>query len=411
VTTSTIDERTIDAMTTGKQRLRIHVTGLWGAGALSAQPDKAEEKLLGIVMVFTAIAGTIVQWPTGHIVYPALALPLFILTSLGAIGAQFPWDRLVPWQQTAAMSANVLLAGMLLPLAQSTTTAALFPYSAAVMAGAKLSTRQTAVGVAAVGSIGAAAATWLVGRTAPQPDQWPWWVALTVGLPVYLGMSRRYRADAVLSARRAAGEAERATKSEAREAALEERARIAREIHDVLGHSLSGIAMQLDMADALRDSGRDEEAIAAVRCARALAVDSISETRRAVHALREDTLPLPETLRQMADGNAVDFKVTGAPHPLSAEAAHTVVRVAQEALTNAAKYAPGAARTISLRFADGLAALTVTNGAATTAPRAELTGGTGMGLVGMRERVALLGGTLHAGPDGSGWTVELEIPG
>ncbi len=90
--------------------------------------------------------------------------------------------------------------------------------------------------------------------------------------------------------------------------------------------------LQLDAADALRESGREEEAAAAVGRARALAVDSISQTRRAVHALREDTLPLPETLRQMAKSNAAGLEVTGTPEPLRADAAHTVVRVAQEAL-------------------------------------------------------------------------------
>ena len=128
-----------------------------------------------------------------------------------------------------------------------------------------------------------------------------------------------------------------------------------------------------------------------------------------MHALREDTLPLPETLRQMSESNAVDFGVAGTPRPLRAEATHTVVRVAQEALTNAVKHAPGATRAMRLSYAEDRTTLTVTNGAAAS-PRTELADGTGMGLVGMRERVALLGGTLRAGPDSEGWTVELEIP-
>jgi signal transduction histidine kinase len=308
------------------------------------------------------------------------------------------------------MTAYVLLSALLLPLAHSTTTASLFPYSATVIVGLKLISRRAAVSIAAAGAVTAAAAAWLVGYFAPAPGQWPWWMGLTVGIPVYIGLSRRDHAQALINARRAAEEAQRAAKSEAREATLEERGRIAREIHDVLGHSLSGVALQLDMAEALRERGREEEAAAAVRRARALAVDSISETRRAVHALREDTLPLPETLRQMAEINTVGFEVTGTPEPLGAETTHTVVRVAQEALTNAAKHAPGATRAMRLSFADDRTSLTVANGATTVVPRAEFADGTGMGLVGMRERVALLGGTLHAGPHGEGWTVELEIP-
>jgi signal transduction histidine kinase len=236
-------------------------------------------------------------------------------------------------------------------------------------------------------------------------------VGLTVALPVNIGISRRDRRAALRSAQLAAEEAQRATASEAREAALIERGRIAREIHDILGHSLSGIAMQLDMADALRDSGREEESVAAIRRARALAVDSISETRRAVHALREDTLPLPETLRRLADNNSVEFTVTGEAGTVGAEATHSILRCAQEALTNATKYAPGAKRSMHLAFTIDRVELTVRNGPATAPPRAELVGGTGVGLVGMRERAALLGGTLLAEPTPEGgWTVELELP-
>ncbi|MDI5967777.1 sensor histidine kinase [Streptomyces sp. SL13] len=372
--------------------------------------ERVEESLPRVFLLLVTIAGTIVQWPASRITLPALALPLFVLTSLAALGTLPSWTRLTDRQQNAAAAAYVLLGSLLLPLAHDTTTASLFPYMACAAAGTKLTSRRTAVGIAVSGAVVAAAATALVEHLNPGTSQWPWWIALTVGLPVYIGISRRDRSEALLNARRATDEARRATASEAREAALEERGRIAREIHDVLGHSLSGIAMQLDMADALRGSDRHEEADTAVRRARALAVDSISETRRAVQALREDTLPLPQTLRQMAENNSAAFELAGDPAPLPPEAAHTVVRVAQEALTNAIKYAPGAARALRLGFADDRTTLTVSNTAATGAPRAELAGGTGMGLVGMRERVALLGGTLHAGPRGEGWTVELEIP-
>lgn len=372
--------------------------------------DRAQDYLLGLIVTLVMIIGTIVQWPTTHIVYPALALPLFAAASIAAVGSLFPWTRLAQWQQTAAMLVYVLTGAVLLPLVHSISVACLFPFSAATVAGLKLTDRRAAVGVAMAGAVTAAAATWLVGHLAPAQGEWQWWAALAVGLPVYAGLSRRYRAEALLNARRATAEARRAAKSEAREAALVERGRIAREIHDVLGHSLSGVALQLEMAEALRERGRAEEAAAAVRRARALAVDSIGETRQAVHALREDTLPLAEALHQMAEINQVDFEVTGTPDPLAAEASHTVVRVAQEALTNATRHAPGAARAMRLSFADDRTTLTVANGAPVAAPRAELADGTGMGLAGMRERVALLGGTLRAGPDGEGWMVALELP-
>jgi len=360
-------------------------------------------------LVLVAIAVTAVQWPDG-VVFPAVALPLFVLVSIAAVGVLVPSRWWTGRRRLVVMTAYMLLSALLLPLAHE-TAALLFPYLAAATAGGQLVSRKAATGVAATGALVAAGATLLVGHLAPATSQWQWWVALAVGLPVYSGIANRNRLDALRNAQRAAAEALRAGESEAREAALLERGRIAREIHDVLGHSLSGIALQLDMADALRGNGHDEEATAAVRRARALAVDSIGETRRAVHALREGTLPLPETLSRLAEHNAAALTIDGDPAPVGAEAAHTVVRVAQEALTNTAKHAPGATRALRLAFTDDRVALTVHNGPATAERDGELADGTGVGLVGMRERAALLGGTLKAEParDG-GWTVELELP-
>lgn len=377
----------------------------------AARPELFRDELIRPFVTLAALAVAVVQWPRTPVLWPAVAVPLFVLASIAAVGALLPWTRLTGRQRLGAATAFMLLGSLLLPLAHHTATTSLFPYVAAATAGAKLASRKAAAAVAVAGSLVAACATWVDGSLAPGSEQWPWWLALTVGLPVYVGISHRDRLEALDSARRAAVAAERARESEAREAALVERGRIAREIHDVLGHSLSGIALQLDMADALHDKGRDEEATAAIRKARALAVDSIGETRRAVHALREDTLPLPETLRRLADHGEVAFTLAGEVGPVGAEAAHTMVRAAQEALTNAAKYAPGAGRTLRLAFTDGHVTLTVHNGPATRARRADLAGGTGVGLVGLRERAALLGGTLHAGPapDG-GWTVEMELP-
>lgn len=361
-----------------------------------------------------SIVVTAVQFPTHHLVAPPLAVVLLVAVSALSIGTLLPWPQVPQRAKVAVMTAYAVLASVLLSLAHTTSTAAVFAFLACAVAGGKLASRRAAVGVAVAGAVTAAFTSWLVGRLDPGAAYWPWWIALSVGLPVYIGISGRDRVEVLLNARRAAAEAQRAAESESREAALVERGRIAREIHDVLGHSLSGIALQLDMADALRGSGRDEEATLAVRRARALAVDSITETRRAVQALREDTLPLEQTLQLLAAGDLVPFEVRGAPGPVSVEAAHTLVRAAQEALTNSVKYAPGASRSMTLEFTANAVSLTVTNGPSTTTGPADLAGGTGMGLIGMRERVALLGGTLQAGPEDEaarpGWTVKVEIP-
>ncbi|MFD2472690.1 sensor histidine kinase [Amycolatopsis silviterrae] len=367
-----------------------------------AQLGRYRDELVQPALVLTAIACTAVQWPDAQIAYRPLALPLFVLTALAAVASLLPWSRLAENRQIAAMSAYMLFSALLMPLAHG-TFAAMFPFVAASASGIKLASRRAAVTIAAAGAIVATSTTWVLGQLSPDLVEWPVWGTLTVALPVAFGISHRDRLDAIRNA-------QRARESEAREAALMERGRIAREIHDVLGHSLSGIALQLDMADALRDSGRDDEAAAAVRKARAIAVDSISETRRAVHALREDTLPLPETLRQLAENGGADFVLEGEAGEVGPETTHTVVRAAQEAMTNAAKYAPGATRDLRLAFTAEQIRLTVHNGPATEPRDAELADGSGVGLVGMRERAALLGGTLRAGPADGGWTVELELP-
>lgn len=367
------------------------------------------DELIQPALVLTSVACTAVQWPDAQIAYRPLALPLFVLTSIAALASLLPWSRLAGNRQIAVMSAYMLFGAVLMPLAHA-TFAAMFPFVAASAAGIKLASRRAAVTIATAGAVVASSATWVVSELSPELLEWPVWLTLTVALPVAFGIGHRDRRDAIRNAQLAAESAQRASESEAREAALVERGRIAREIHDVLGHSLSGIALQLDLADALRDSGRDDEAAAAVRKARAIAVDSINETRRAVHALREDTLPLPETLYQLAEHASAEFAIEGEAGAVGPETTHTMVRAAQEAMTNAAKYAPGAPRSLRLAFTADHVKLTVHNGPATEPRRAELAGGSGVGLVGMRERAALLGGTLRAGPADDGWTVELELP-
>ncbi|MGH8921052.1 MAG: histidine kinase dimerization/phosphoacceptor domain-containing protein, partial [Actinomycetes bacterium] len=228
------------------------------------------DRLIQPVLAIAMIVSTAVEWSGQGIVFPAVALSLFVLTALAAIVTIFPLTRLSPRAQAAVMSAYMAFGVLLLPLAHQTTTAAIFPFLAASTAGFKLASRRAAVAIAVSGAVGAFLASWVVGSLAPDSSQWPWWATLTVGLPVYIAISNHDRQDSLFSARRAAEEAERASESEAREAALLERARLGREVHDVLGHSLSGIALQLDLADALRESGREEESVAAVRRARAL---------------------------------------------------------------------------------------------------------------------------------------------
>jgi signal transduction histidine kinase len=342
------------------------------------------EDLLRPVPVAAVLVLTTAQLVVGPT--PTVVLALIGPVAVAAVASLFRWDGAPPWFRIAVASVFLVPAAAMFPLAPS--AGKVLPFLAAAVAGEMIASRRAAIAVATVGAVTCAVSVLVCGWT-----DWPWWLCLSVGAPVYIGIARQ--------------DTERARRSEAREVALVERSRIAREIHDVLGHSLSGIALQLATADALHVNGRDEEANQAVQRARALAVSSLTETKRAVHALREDTLPLPETLRLLAAGSDAAFAVVGPVGPVPVESAQTVVRVAQEALTNAAKHAPDAARSVELAF-DRHLRLTVHNGRTNrTAP--ESVGG--MGLVGLRERAALLGGTLCAAPDDSGgWTVELELP-
>jgi signal transduction histidine kinase len=211
-------------------------------------------------------------------------------------------------------------------------------------------------------------------------------------------------------------DAERAREEHARAAALAERTNAAREIHDILAHSLGALVLQLDALDAvlhteIPDPGRADELLAR---ARALAVGGLSEARQAVGTLRTDTPPLIDGLRQMI-GTSVEggsLEVSGTPRTTSAEVAVALRRTAQEGLTNAAKHAPGSAATVQLDFLPAEIVLTVTDAggveSAEIGPLAS-TGG-GYGIEGLRERAELLGGTLTAGPLGTGWQITLRVP-
>jgi signal transduction histidine kinase len=207
-----------------------------------------------------------------------------------------------------------------------------------------------------------------------------------------------------------------AREEHARSAALDERARIAREIHDVLAHSLAALAVQLETADALIERGRSAQAHASVKRAGQLAKEGLAETRRAIGALRGDTLPLPELLTTLASGYELDtgatatVDVTGEPRTLRPDVSLTLYRTAQEAITNVRKHAPGALVDVFLAYRPDEVALTVASGAARDGARPLADAGGGYGLTGLRERAELAGGTFDAGPDGIGWRVDVRIP-
>ena len=211
---------------------------------------------------------------------------------------------------------------------------------------------------------------------------------------------------------------ERVRAEQRRADGLDERARIAREIHDVLAHSLGALGIQIQAAKAMLTDHRDiDRAVETLATAQRMAADGLTETRRAVHALRVDTLPLGEELAGVVDTHRqryhvpVTFETSGTTRALPPDASLALLRTAQEALVNAAKHAPGQQVAVRLDYGDGGVRLSVVNhlnGAGAPVRKPGSTGG--YGLTGMRERLRLLNGTLLAGPRDDEWAVTAELP-
>ena len=339
----------------------------------------------------------------------AVTFTLLVINSVLAFYRLVPVDRFSPRVDLAAMTIWGIAAAILLGIA-SVSGAPAFGYMACGHIGYRLKAR---AGVALSVMSGAVAAATLLVIHPVDADSWPWLLGFTITFTAFVGVANRSNDNAVRSALDAAEAARRASASEARAQTLAERARISRDVHDVLAHSLSGVNMQLELTDALLEDGHIDKARASLQTAQSLVREGMAETRRAVQASRAEVLPLAKTLRAMF-GAPNSFSIAGAERELPTEMSQTLVRVAQESLTNARRHAPGAMVQAELTFAVGLVRLEVANG-----PGGDGAGagheGSGMGLVGMRERVQLLDGTVEAGPvvEGrlaGGWRVVVQLP-
>jgi len=209
---------------------------------------------------------------------------------------------------------------------------------------------------------------------------------------------------------------EREQEIEARRAVAEEQARIARELHDVVAHALSVIVVQAGAAD----DGFDRDLAAARSSIRAVdesARSALADLRRVLGILHHDGPDyepqaglerldgLVESVR--ATGLAVSLEFEGQQHPLPASIEVSAYRIVQEALTNSLKHAHAEHVRIRIRYGDRLEVDVLDDGRGT----ANGAGTPGRGLIGMRERVTLLGGTLATGPDAAGgYRVRADIP-
>lgn len=232
-------------------------------------------------------------------------------------------------------------------------------------------------------------------------------------------LARRLR-DGQQQAERLLVELDRTRAAESHAAALGERQRLAREMHDVLAHSLSGLVLQLEGARLLAEhDAANPRLTEAVARAHQLARTGLEEARRAIGMLRDVELPGPERFAALAQeferdsGVHVDVEVTGPERELGSDARLTLYRVAQEALTNVRKHADAERVRLRLGYEDGGTRLTIEdfarNGRRSDRDSAAENGG-GYGLTGMRERAELLGGSLSAAATDAGFRVELWVP-
>ncbi len=206
-----------------------------------------------------------------------------------------------------------------------------------------------------------------------------------------------------------------------RRAVGEEQARIARELHDVIAHSVSVIVVQAAAADDVFDE-RPDQARAALRSIESAGREALAELRRLLAPVRSEgddgDPPAPQPGLERIDELVAPLRAAGlevavhredAAGPLPAGVDLSAYRIVQEALTNTLRHAGAARAEVTLRAHDGVLELDIVDdgaGAAQPSP------GTGRGIAGMRERAAMLGGTLEAGPlpDGGGFRVHASLP-
>jgi signal transduction histidine kinase len=233
----------------------------------------------------------------------------------------------------------------------------------------------------------------------------------------FAGDRTRLRRERMAELEERARTAEREAERERRLAAAEERMRIARDLHDSAGHAISVILVQAGAARLLQE--RDPAgARAALETVEEVARDTLGEIDQLVSALREDGAtgevePPPglaalDALAERSRASGLDVTVTveGSRRPLSPAVDQAAYRILQEALTNAAWHGRGSAD-VAIEFAPSSLEIAVTNPATLDAPARD---GGGHGIVGMRERAQLLGGTLEAGAENGSFRVRARLP-
>jgi signal transduction histidine kinase len=388
-------------------RLRWPVVGIVAAGLVTGQASwlvgRKVSKLADAGRLGGAMQRLAEQPPALLVVGVCLSL-LVVLVCLAALHCRNP----------ALMVASVIGAALLVA-SFGGPVAAVSMLMAPALAGMRFSPR---AGVPFVlGAIGAYYAAILVGHPpatlGPSYLLWLWGpaAAYVTAYGVRLLREEKERTQAALVRVQASQQALLDA------AATAERLRVAREMHDVLGHTFAALAVQLEGARGLLERRSDSRAaLAAMARAHQLASEGMHEARRAIGALRGEDLPGPDLLpglvaefRRMSRAEA-RLEIDGEPPELAADVRLALYRTAQEALTNVHKHAHATYVCVRLAYDRGGAVLTVENDDRDGDRDGPALAGAGRGLTGMRERAELLGGSLVAGPTGTGFGVRLTLP-
>ncbi|MFD5426705.1 sensor histidine kinase [Streptomyces sp. NPDC127084] len=253
-------------------------------------------------------------------------------------------------------------------------------------------------------------------------------MAVPFALAWVLGDSLRTRRAYLAQLEERAARLEQEREAQSKVAVAAERARIARELHDVVAHNVSVMVVQADGAAYVMDTAPDQ-ARQALETISTTGRQALAEMRRLLGVLRTSDAPesgeyVPQPdVQQIEDlvervreaGLAVDFKIEGTPRSLPSGVELTAYRIVQEALTNTRKHGgPDTAASVRLvYFDDGLGLLVEDDGRGASREMYEDGGadGKGHGLIGMRERVGMVGGTLDAGPrPGGGFRISALLP-
>ena len=362
-------------------------------------------RLFGVVILVAFVVLTLLIHPRPALKGRGLAVLASFVALVGFGIAAHPERREMPARKRVLALIGVIVSASVLGAVQPHGVWALGPYYVAIVAALTLD-RRTAwlVFLAAI-------APFLTGYIAE--GQYANGGSFLSGiLPWFFAMRLLH----YVSEQRDELKASRA--AEAQAAAAAERGRLAREMHDVLAHSLSALALQLETTRLLaRDRGVDPDIIQAVDRAHHLAASGLDEARRAIAAERGEELPGPERIGTLAEafkeqsGLPVALEVRGEPRELPPDARLAMYRTAQEALTNVRRHATAERVDVKLDYGPDRTVLVVEDHAIPGSPPPAAIGLTGgYGLTGMRERAELLGGELLALPTPTGFRVELRLP-